>query len=92
MEYRDKAVDIIPHQLTIQDRKQMTLTGVSDVESFDDNSVICFTSYGKLSISGQELHLHRLDLDGTLLTVEGNIESLSYTDVKKGGLWGRLFR
>ena len=92
MERRNEAVTVIPHQLIIQDRKQMELTGVSNVESFDENTVTCYTSFGKLSICGQDLHLHRLDLDGTILSIEGKIETLSYIDVKKGGRLGRLFR
>lgn len=92
MERRDKAVPVVPHQLILQDRHHLELSGITDVDSFDDTSVICVTSLGRLSISGSGLHLHRLDLDGTALSVEGHIDALNYTDLRKGGLFGRLLR
>ena len=92
LERRDKAVPVVPHQLILQDRHHLELSGITDVDSFDDTSVICVTSLGRLSISGSGLHLHRLDLDGTALSVEGHIDALNYTDLRKGGLFGRLLR
>lgn len=92
MERRDKSLPAVPHQLILQDRHHLELSGITDVDSFDDTSVICITSLGRLSIGGSGLHLHRLDLDGTALSVEGRIDSLNYTDLRKGGLFGRLLR
>ncbi len=92
MERRDKNVAMVPHQLIMQDRKRLELSGITDVDSFDDTVVICMTSLGRLTIRGSELHLNRLDLDGTALSVEGSIEALTYSDVRKGGLFGRLLR
>lgn len=92
LERRDKEVKLIPHQLIMQDRTKLELSGVIEVESFDESLVLCRTSFGLLSIRGSDLHVFRLDLDGTSLSVEGHIESLTYTDVRKGGLFGRLLR
>lgn len=92
MEYREKDNAGIPHQLIMQERSKLELTGVSEVESFDENTVTCHTSAGMLTIRGDNLRLFRLDIDGTSLSVEGRIESLSYMDVRKGGLFGRLLR
>lgn len=92
MERRDKPGVTVPHQLILQDRNRLELSGVTDVDGFDDTSVICITSLGRLTICGSRLHVHRLDLEGTSLTVEGQIDSLNYTDVRKGGLFGRLLR
>ena len=92
MDRREKAVPVVPHQLILQDRHHLELSGITDVDSFDDTSVICVTSLVRLSISGSGLHLHRLDLDGTALSVEGHIDALNYTDLRKGGLFGRLLR
>ena len=92
MEHREKAVNIIPHQLILQDRKRLELSGITDVENFDETTVNCRTSLGRLTVCGNDLHVQRLDLDGTALSVEGCIDSLTYTDVRKGGLFGRLFR
>ena len=82
----------VPHQLILQDRQRMELSGVMDVENFDDRTINCRTDLGLLTVCGSELHVKRLDLDGTSVSIEGRIDSLSYTEVRKGGLWGRLFR
>lgn len=91
MEYREKAV-VVPHQLILQDRRRLELSGVTEVDNFDDTSVNCRTSLGRLSISGSGLHLQRLDIDGTALSIEGRIDEIQYSDVGKGGLFGRLLR
>ena len=92
MDYRDKTMPMLPHQLILQDRTHLELTGITDVDSFDDETVSCTTSLGRLTIGGKGLHLHRLDLEGTALSVEGAIDSLVYSNVKKGGLFNRLLR
>ena len=92
MERREKENVQIPHQLILQDRTRLELSGVTCVDNFDDSIVTCHTSLGVLSIHGSNLRVFRLDIDGTALSVEGRIESLVYTDVKKGGLFGRLLR
>lgn len=92
MERREKETMPVPHQLILQDRTRLELSGVTEVDSFDENLVQCRTSLGVLSIRGNNLHVYRLDIDGTSLSVEGRIESLTYTDVRKGGLFGRLLR
>lgn len=91
MERREKNV-VLPHQLIMQDRAKLELTGVTQVDHFDEDCVRCHTGMGQLVICGRQLRVFRLDIDGTALSVEGNIESLSYTDVRKGGLLSRLFR
>lgn len=92
MEHREQTAVNMPHQMILQDRKRLELSGVTDVENFDETTVNCCTSLGRLTVCGNDLHIQRLDLDGTALSVEGRIDSLTYTDVKKGGLLGRLFR
>ena len=92
MEYREKTASAAPHQLILQDRHYLEVSGVTDVDSFDETTVNCCTDLGRLTICGSDLHLHRLDLDGTALSVEGQIDTLMYSDLKKGGLLGRLFR
>lgn len=91
MERREKDI-VMPHQLIMQDRAKLELTGVTQVDSFDESVVQCHTGMGILAIHGSNLRVFRLDIDGTALSVEGHIESLTYTDVRKGGLLSRLFR
>lgn len=92
MERNDK-LTTMPHQLIMQERQQLELTGVSDVDSFDETTVLAYTSLGELTIRGGSLHIRRLDLGSGSLSVEGNICSLEYAESrKKGGFFARLFR
>lgn len=82
----------VPHQLIMQDRRTVELTGVTSIGNFDDSSVVCSTTKGILTIRGNQLHLNKLDIEGTQVSIDGEIDSLEYTDIRKGGLFGRLFR
>lgn len=82
-----------PHQLILQERQRLELSGVSDVESFDDAAVAAYTTQGELIISGSGLHISRLDLESGLLSLEGQIDMLQYREsTPKGSFFGRLFR
>ena len=82
-----------PHQLILQDRQQVEMTGVSDVDSFDETAIIAYTSLGELTIRGSDLRIKRLDLECGLLSVEGNVCRLEYANSrKKGGFLGSLLR
>ena len=93
MERVERNTQPLPHQLIMQDRKQIEVTGVSDVDSFDENTVTAYTSLGELLIRGKGLHIRQLNLETGSLSVEGQIESLTYSEaVRTGGFFGRLFR
>ena len=82
----------IPHKLTLDQRRQLTMTGVTEVVSFDDGTVVLHTSLGTLVIQGRELQLKQLTIDGGNVAVEGQISSLVYEENRTGGGWfGRLF-
>ena len=93
MERGDKNnVQHLPHQLILQDRQCVELTGVTSVDRFDDNVVCCQTAVGALSVHGREMHVNKLDVTGTAVSIVGRIDSVIYSDVRKGGVFGRLFR
>ena len=92
MECKDACVVSVPHQLILQERAQLELSGVLEVERFDDCSVSCRTSLGQLVISGNDLNVRRLDMDGTALSITGKIDAIQYSELRKGGLFGRLLR
>ena len=83
-----------PHNIILEERSRLSISGVDEVESFDDTAVSLLTSNGALMIRGYGLHVDRLSLDGGELSVEGTIQSLQYEDTaeKSGGLWSKLFR
>lgn len=96
MTYEDKKTRLgpIPHGVTLQDRKHLTISGVEDVESFDEGAIVLTTALGDLIVRGSELHIEKLSLDGGDLLVEGLVESLTYEEPSRarGGLLSRLLR
>ncbi len=81
------------HQLTLDGRERLTVTGVEDVERFDENMIVMSTSAGTLVVSGENLHIGKLSLDGGELHVDGQIDALQYEEqgAGRGGLLSRLF-
>ena len=77
----------LPHNLTLHDRKKLTLTGVSEVISFDDTSVIMRTPLGTLIVQGDRLQLKTLTTEGGNVSVEGEISSLSYEQTRDHSGW-----
>ena len=83
----------LPHKLTLNERKNLTMTGVTEVVSFDDTTVILNTVLGSLEVQGQQLKLKTLSIDGGQVAVEGHICGLLYEEPKTNhGFWGRLSR
>lgn len=81
----------LPHKLQLNERHQLTMTGVTEVVSFDDGAVVLRTSLGTLIVQGKELQLKTLSLDGGQVAVDGNISTLSYEEPRAVGGWRRLF-
>ena len=81
----------MPHKLVLNCRKELSLTGVTEVVSFDENAVMLKTSMGLLSIHGQNLQLKNLSVDGGQVAVEGRLSAFFYEEPRKGGALRRLF-
>ena len=86
----------VPHNVILEDRHTLSVSGVSDVDSFDEQTIIVFTDMGELTVSGTGLHINKLSIETGELTMEGNIQGLSYNDDQPstggGGFFGRLFK
>lgn len=82
------------HRLVLDSRQKLTVSGVEEVERFDEASIIMSTTEGTLVITGSGLHIEKLSLDGGDLMVEGQVDGLSYeeSESREGSLLGRLFR
>ena len=80
------------HRLELVGRERLTVSGVEDVERFDETGIVMSTSAGTLVITGEELHIGKLSLDGGELHVEGRIDAISYEDApqSQGGFFRRL--
>ena len=85
------------HKFILSNRRTCTITGVSDVISFDITEVLLETEQGMLMIKGSDLHVNRLTLEKGEIDIEGRIDSLAYSEVtsfqkQSESLIGRLFK
>ena len=81
------------HRLELIGRERLTVSGVEDVERFDETGIIMSTAAGTLVVTGEDLHIGKLSLDGGELHVDGRIDSVSYEEESpgRGGFLSRLF-
>lgn len=83
----------VPHSLILENRKTLSATGVSNVDSFDEQTVVAYTDLGELVVKGTSLRIDRLNTETGELTLEGDIDSMSYTNLQpSGGFFARLFK
>lgn len=75
----------LPHKLTLDRREKLSMTGVTEIVSFDDTTVVLRTELGTLSVHGQALQLKNLSLEGGEVAVEGNVAALVYEEPRRGG-------
>ena len=89
----DRARPEMSHHIILEEREQLVVSGVEEVESFDENTILLTTAQGALEIQGEGLHIEKLSLDGGDLRVEGRVSALIYeTDIGRrgGGFFSRL--
>ncbi len=80
-----------PHHVILEERASLSVSGVEEVERFDENTIIMSTAQGALVVRGDGLHIEKLSLDGGDLKVEGLIDALSYEESQpRGGWFSRL--
>ncbi|MBQ9984744.1 MAG: sporulation protein YabP [Oscillospiraceae bacterium] len=94
MQFEDKNIPRdVPQNIIMENRSKISVSGVSDVENFDEGSVVLYTSRGMLTVRGAGLHIERLSLETGELAVEGTINGVEYSDeIRNEGFWSRLFR
>lgn len=81
------------HALTLVDRRKLSLTGVEDVDCFNEQLVVLRTGQGTLTVAGAGLNVSELSLEDGRVELEGEVDAIEYSGVKKkGGLLGRLLR
>ena len=84
------------HSIQIERRESIVVTGVVDVISFDEESVIAETEMGVVVVKGANLHVKRINLENGELLISGEIDGLNYENASSGAkaksLMGRLFR
>ncbi len=85
------------HKLFLQNRGNVSITGVTDVVSFDESQVILDTDMGLLTLKGKELHVSRLTIEKGEVDVDGTVDSLAYSSnesIRRAGesMLSRLFK
>ncbi len=84
------------HDITLRNRKILDITGVKQVESFDNEEFLLETEMGFRSIRGHNLHMKNLNVEQGLVSIEGKIYDLVYLDEnqndKSKGFFGKLFK
>lgn len=81
------------HRLSIVNRTGMTLSGVTDVPSFCEQTIVAATVCGDVTIMGEGLHISRLNLNEGLVQIDGTVNALEYASHSaKKGLLGKLWK
>ncbi len=83
--------------LILENREKLSISGVKDVLSFDDQVVMVETELGLLTVKGENIRINKLSLDTSEVIVEGEISYLAYSDkeqdkVKGGSLISKIFK
>lgn len=81
--------------LILENRKNLSISGITDVDSFDERSISLYTHLGELTIQGRELHIDSMSVETGDMTVTGDIWAIVYGDKDKKGpisALGKLFR
>ena len=92
----NKTDKIITNQnIIMENREKISVTGVIDIHSFDDELVLVQTDLGILTIKGDDLKMNKLNLENNELIIEGKIIAVAYSDInntKKTGIINKLFK
>lgn len=83
---------MIQHRLELEGRERLFVSGVEEVERFDEEEIVMSTTAGTLVVGGTNLHIGKLNLDGGELHVDGAIHTLLYEDEDPRGSQGGIFR
>lgn len=82
-----------PHSLTLSNRKELRASGISNVDSFNEEIIVAYTDYGELIVRGKKLKIETLNIDSGELSICGDIFSLAYTESKEGkSVFSKIFK
>ena len=83
------------HRVSIDNRKKLVITGVTDTDKFDESSVLLYTCMGEIIVKGRNLHVNGLSVESGEMLIEGEINAVIYGDsqVKAPlGFFGKLVK
>lgn len=79
----------------LEDRNNLTITGVEQVESYNDNTIVLNTIKGGIVIKGEELNINKLNLEDGNVKIDGIINGINYSNKEfspKGNIFGKMFK
>ncbi len=83
------------HNIILEGRRKLSVSGVTDVDKFDENTVLLYTSMGELTVCGSDLHVNDLSVGSGEMNIEGEIRSIVYGDPDRHSplsFLGKIFR
>ena len=96
MDKIDSVITSLNHSITLTERKNIILTGVKKIESFDEEEFFMETTMGNLTIKGEELEIIKLDTYQGNVSIKGKVDSITYSEDgkkdKEGGIFNKLFK
>lgn len=81
--------------IILENRKSLSISGITDVDSFDEREISLYTQLGELTVQGRELHIDAMSVETGDMTITGDIWALIYGDNDRKGpisALGKLFR
>ncbi len=97
MEKQDTTISNYNHGISLVERKNLIVTGVKKIDSFDEEEFLMETVMGYLVVKGEDLQLIKLDTLQGNVSIKGLIKSFGYVDdsvkkEKENGIFNRLFK
>lgn len=74
----------MPQNIILEGRKKLSVSGVEDIDSFDEHSAVIFTSMGLIEVKGSDIHMNKLNLESGEIVLEGSFDSVIYPDETGG--------
>ncbi|MFD2923463.1 sporulation protein YabP [Halobacillus naozhouensis] len=86
----------VDHNVKMWNRRNLEISGVKEVDSFDSEEFLLQTSMGYLVIRGHNLQMKNLDLEEGEVSIKGRVDEMTYLDENQGekakGLFSKLFK
>lgn len=81
------------HKIIIDERKRLEISGIKEVKSFDDETIVLVSVMGKITVKGENLHIKSFDTESGDIFVDGKIHAVVYmSEAQKGTFMSRIFR
>lgn len=94
---KDNIISSSNHSVTINERKNILITGVKKIDSFDNEEFLLETNMGYIIIKGEELEIIKLDTYQGNVSIKGKVNNLNYMEgsnkkEKEDSLFNKLFK